>query len=73
VRRLTAAQSSNYHGDAVELQLGNTKNFATARHSALMVGAFDTLVSRIMTFLEERSAETAPFDTEICARMTVWQ
>jgi hypothetical protein len=27
VRRLTAAQSSNYHGDAAELQLNNTVDF----------------------------------------------
>jgi hypothetical protein len=73
VRRLTAAQSSNYHGDAAELQLNNTVDFATARQPALMVGAYDTLVSRIMAIVDKRSAEAAPFDTEICARKMVWQ
>jgi hypothetical protein len=65
-RRLTAALFSNYHGDAAELN--NIVDFATARHPASTVVAYGTLVSRIMAIADKRSAETAPFDTEICGR-----
>jgi hypothetical protein len=47
--RLTAAQLSNYHGDAAELNLVEIVDFAVLRHTAMSARADDTLVSRIMS------------------------